>query len=93
MYIRKPICYKMIEAKVYWSTYEMFQGPIEYKEQSILFFFFFFKSILNYFEHLKIFLIFYQSSLYTYASIFCRLPYNMLWNTKLLKAYTDGWAT
>lgn len=41
----------MIEAKVYSGTYEMFQGPIEYKEQSILFFFF--QSILNYFEHLK----------------------------------------
>ena len=31
----------MIEAKVQLGMYEMFQGPIEYKEQSIL----------NHFEH------------------------------------------
>lgn len=29
----------MTEAKVYSGMYEMFQGPIEYKEQSILFVF------------------------------------------------------
>lgn len=37
----------MTEAKVYSGMYEMFQGPIEYKEQSILFFFKVFLITLN----------------------------------------------
>lgn len=73
----------MIEAKVYLDMFEMFQGPIDYKEQSIL----------NHFERFKNFFFNFVSKyslfLRKYFLSFCNTTCCGIQNT----AYTDSWAT